>query len=303
MPKTPRPHRKKKGQLRSSVSTVGELLREKTAHLASHKKESPFLCSVILLSKVLGKPKEFLISHPEYQVSDRDIKTFSQLVQRILQGEPLAYVTGEKEFWKYKFYCNPSALIPRPETELLVEKALEIFQGRSPRVILDLGTGTGAVGITLARVWKDALVFLTDISLDALFLAKKNVKKIIGASDRVFLLCGDWFMPFRKDFKADIITVNPPYVSRADEVLLQEEVKRFEPETALFSRDETGLSEIKALFSQAAFHLEENGVILCEVGIGQAPSVCSYVEDLGLYSKVETFCDLSGVERVVCAWP
>ncbi len=110
-------------------------------------------------------------------------------------------------------------------------------------------------------------------------------------------------MPFRKDFKADIITVNPPYVSRADEVLLQEEVKRFEPETALFSRDETGLSEIKALFSQAAFHLEENGVILCEVGIGQAPSVCSYVEDLGLYSKVETFCDLSGVERVVCAWP
>ncbi len=284
-----------------SKNTVKELLKKKTAYLIANEIESPFLCSLLLLSRVVGKPKEFLISHPEYEVSGEMRKDFSYLVDRLARGEPLAYVVGEKEFWKYRFYCSPSALIPRPETELLVEKAIERFKGRSPQVILDLGTGTGAVGITLATIWKEAQVVLTDVSLDALFLARKNMKRIIGSSHRVFLLCGDWFEPFGKDFKADIITVNPPYVSRKDQFLLQEEVKRFEPEIALFSRDETGLSEIKTLFSQAAFHLEKEGVILCEVGIGQAQVVCGYVKDLGLYKSVETFSDLSGIERVVAA--
>ncbi len=301
MPKVREVDGKNKGQLRSSTLTVGDFLKENTAFLDSHGIESPFLHSLILLSKVLGKSREFLIAHPEHEIGDKYRSILADLIRRVAQGEPMAYLTGEKEFWSMHFLCSPAALIPRPETELLVEKAMEWWGRQGPKVILDLGTGTGAVGITLADIWKESVVFLTDIDMGALLLARKNTERLLGPSARVLFLCGDWFQPFRRGFRAGLITVNPPYVSRSDEDLLHESVRRFEPKTALYSRDGTGLSEIRCVFSEAANHLVAGGLLLCEVGAGQAQAVASFAEGLGFYGHIKVFQDLSGTHRVVAA--
>ncbi len=303
MPKAQRNNRQKIDLLhRKEGRTAGLLLREKATFLQSHGIESPRLHCLILLSKIVGKSKEYLLAHPELILTPEQVSVFSNQVLRLLNGEPIAYIIGEKEFWDHIFLCSPVALIPRPETELLVEKALDAFEGREVRRFVDLGTGTGAVGITLAHQWPESQGLLTDINFDALLLAKQNCTKILGDKHQIFLLCSDWFGCFKTGFKADVITVNPPYVSIQDIDLLQDNVKRFEPSKALFSRDDSGLFEIKTLFAKAPNYLSKNGVILCEIGINQWQDVMKFVKGLNCYRKVNVFKDLSGIERVIAAW-
>ncbi len=254
-----------------------------------------------MLSRVLRQPKEYLIAHPELELSWEQVQVFSACVDRLLKGEPLAYITGEREFWDLTFLCSPSALIPRPESELLVEKALALTEGKRVETLIDLGTGTGAIGITLASIWRDTYVVLTDISLEALLLARRNCIKILGSSRCVSFICCNWLEGFRPGVKADIITANPPYVSKNDTYLLQENVRRYEPERALFATDKLGLSEIRKIFRQAPQHLKRGGVILCEIGIGQCQKVIHFIKGLQIYRHIQVFKDLSGIDRVIAA--
>jgi len=280
---------------------LGRFLKEKTAILSKSRAESPYLHCLLVLSKVVGKPKEYLIAHPELELSIEQVQAFSLYFERLLKGEPLAYITGEKEFWNLRFLCSNVALIPRPETELMVEKALALTKSQRVRYLVDLGTGTGAIGITLASIWKDTRVILTDISLEALFLARRNCVRILGDTTRVSLVCCSWLEGFHPDFKAEVITVNPPYVSKGERDLLQESVRRFEPEKALFAKDESGLSEIKRIFRQAVHHLTKNGIVLCEIGAGQAQDAVSFIRQLKVYEEVQVFKDLAGTDRVIAA--
>ena len=280
---------------------VGRLLKEKAAILAKSHVYSPYLHCLLVLSKVTGKPKEYLIAHPDLELSVEQVQAFSLCFERLLRGEPLAYVTGEKEFWNLKFFCSGAALIPRPETELVVEKALALTKNQRIRYLVDLGTGTGVIGITLASIWKDTRVILTDISLEALFLARQNCVRILGNRARVSLVCCNWLDGFQAGFKADVITVNPPYVSKGERHILQESVRRFEPERALFAKDESGLSEIKKVFCQAVRHLNKNGVILCEIGVGQVQDAMFFIRQLKVYKEIRVFKDLAGIDRVIAA--
>ncbi len=281
---------------------IGELLKKSVASLKETGRDSAYVDCLLLLSETIGKSKEYIISHPETTLDQADQARFLSHLERLIQGEPLAYILGRKEFFNHTFLCSPACLIPRPETELIVETALEIFASGPPSRFLDLGTGTGAIGISLASSWKGTKAILTDIQLEALVVARENCKRILGsrASD-VTLVCSDWFSGLSKKICVDLIAVNPPYVSPHDSIMLDKNVKFYEPERALFARDERGLSEIKEIFSNAPDYLSKKGVILCEIGLGQADEVFKFITGLGDYEDIEILKDLSGIDRVVVA--
>ena len=287
--------------MRRPPQCVGELLKTHVAYLKAKAHTFPLNDCLILLSNITGKSKEFLLAHPEFQLREDEINRFSAMVRRLRQGEPLAYLVGEKEFWGHLFICSPDTLIPRPETELLVELSIKHLDKRPPDLILDLGTGTGAVGISLLAHWKESKAILTDIDLSALLVARENCMRILGNVHRASFICCDWFNAFKKGFRADLITANPPYVSRRQMNLLDKSVREHEPERALFSRDGTGYSEIETILGNAHRHLAKGGLLLCEIGIGQAKRLLSFARSLDVYRTIDVVKDLSGIDRVIAA--
>ncbi len=281
---------------------IAQALRKAEDILRENHIESPQLDARVLMCHCIKRPETFLLAHPEHLLSEQETRLFFKLVQRRSTREPVAYITGKKEFWSGTFLCTPATLIPRPETELLIETALEFFKasGRTPKHILDLGTGTGCIGITLAASWTGATTVLTDIDPGALEVARKNIARLLNDNCRVHVVCSDWFGGISREFKFDLITANPPYVSREEIGLLPEDVIRFEPETALFSSSE-GMSEIRRIFSRAHEYLRPGGVVLSEIGWQHGSSVSGYVQSLGFYNKAFVARDLSGHERVVAA--
>ena len=281
---------------------IAQALKLAEDSLRKNSIESPSLDAQVLLAHCLGRPKHYLFSHPEYMLSDRERRRFFQLVQRRGSKEPVAYITGQKEFWSRTFACSKHTLIPRPETELVVETAMEFFDAKPspPEYILDLGTGTGCIGITLAAHWKAATVLLTDIDLNALMVARQNLERLIPDAARIHIVCSDWFDGLSEACKFDIVTVNPPYISHEEASLLSEDVIGFEPERALFSEGE-GMSEIKKIFSQACRYLRPGGLVISEIGWMQGEDVSRFIKDLDIYKEVFIARDLSGNDRVVAA--
>ncbi len=281
---------------------ISRALKEAEAILRKNSIESAGIDAKVLLSHCLGRPKSFLFAHPEHVLSHEEQECFSQLVERRSTCEPVAYITGEQEFWSRSFLCTPQALIPRPETELVVETAIGLFQrGRNPMRILDLATGTGCIGITLAAHWQYAETVLTDVDFKALMVAKENCRRLLDKKCRVFLLCSDWFDAISSDSRFDLITVNPPYVSRKESGILPQDVIRFEPHHALFSQED-GLSEIRKVLAKAGRYLAPGGAVICEIGWKHGKKVLEFTRDLGLYSKVSILKDLSGHDRVATAY-
>jgi len=278
------------------------LLRKSVGLLKRQGRESAYVDCLLVLSKILGKSKEYIIAHPEDTLDANQHALFLSQLERLASGEPVAYIVGEKEFFDHTFICTPKCLIPRPETELLVEKAQEIFGAKPPSMLMDLGTGTGAIGITLASIWPEAKVILTDIDVDVLLVARDNCKGILGKREHVYLICSNWFSALKEGLGLDLIVANPPYVSQADFNKLDKNVAKFEPERALFARDDSGLSEIEILLAQAPGYLSPDGVILVEVGEGQAEMAVRVADAQGAYGKIEVFKDLAGIDRVVAAF-
>ncbi len=241
----------------------------------------------LLLRHVLGVSHATLEAHPEGKVSLQDTASFRALAARRTVGEPVAYLTGHREFYGLEFHVTPAVLIPREETELLVEIAVE----KPARRILDLGTGSGCLAIAVARELPRAQVTAVDVSAAALDVARENAARH-GATVR--FVQGDWFAPLGGE-RFDLILANPPYVAEADPHLAQGDV-RFEPRSALAAGPD-GLDDIRRIVAAAAAHLVAGGRLVFEHGYDQAQAVAALLAQAG-FVAIEQRRDLAGIPRV-----
>lgn len=254
--------------------------------------ESAELDAEVLLCHCLNKNRSFLRAWPEQQPTPAQISQFKYLIDQRQTGKPIAYLTGEREFWSRNFSVSPDVLIPRPDTELLIELSLALIPSDKPCKIIDLGTGSGIIGVTLAAERVQATVLATDLSAAALAVAKHNAHR--HHLDNISFLQSSWFAAVTEnDF--DLVISNPPYIADNDEHLQQGDV-RFEPVSALIS-PENGLQDIRLLAEQARSHLKPGGQLLVEHGYDQQDTVQSIFKDLG-YLHINTHYDLSGNPRV-----
>lgn len=241
-----------------------------------------------LLCSVLGMSRETLIAHPETAVTPEQRERFDAAVAQRSAGMPLAYLLGEQEFYGYRFRVSPAVLVPRPETELLVDTALAIVRGKRAARVLELGTGSGCVAIALGLRQPGLFIVASDASPDALCLARENRLRL-GAT--VHLVAGHWYAPLRGRF--DLIVSNPPYIAAGDAHL---EDLRHEPYCAL-SDGGDGLGALRAIIGGATGFLAPGGDLLVEHGHDQGAAVRTLMLDSGLRS-VRTLGDLAGHERV-----
>lgn len=270
--------------------TLKEALSHARGTLEKSNIEDAPLEAELLLRHTLKINRTQLYLVFEEELSPRDEKAFGELVERRLSGEPTAYITGRREFYRRDFYVNPHTLIPRPESEVLVERALNIAQERQPHSIADIGTGCGAIAITLALEIPKARIYATDLSAKALEVATVNCQRH-GVADKVYLLEGNMLEPLPE--AVDLIVANLPYVGRAEIA-----PGNFEPALAL-DGGAKGTEMIARLCRQAKGRLSDNGTMLLEVGQGQSGEITALLKSLFPDSAVEAFPDLGGIERVV----
>ena len=267
------------------------LLKSATDCLA-HISQTPLLDAEILLSHALQKPRVFLHTWPCYVVDDATEQKFFELIEKRRAGWPVAYLTGIQSFWSLDLTVNPDTLIPRPETERLVELALARLNKNTSYQIADLGTGSGAIGLALAKERPESQIFATDISEAALAVAKQNAKQLDIKNIQFFN--GSWCEALPRQ-RYDLIVSNPPYVASHETALLSPET-RFEPSIALFS-EKDGLKDIDHILKQAPLYLKPDGCILIEHGFLQGESVRSLFKRAG-FNSVFTERDYNGHERV-----
>jgi len=285
--------------------TILELLNWSTYYLADHQIENPRLNAELLLARSLNLSREGLYIHFNDPFREKEKETLEQFMRRRISGEPLQYILGRQEFWSIDFKVDPRVLIPRPETELLVEQAISILS-KNPRgkipLVLEIGTGSGAIAISLAKEVRDIFLIATDISRDALLLAKENARSagVFGQIEFVHGNLFDPFSPLKGREKFELILSNPPYINHSEIQGLAREVKDFEPVIAL-TGGENGLEFYRSIVLQAPFYLGKGGWLLLEMGQGQGPKVSGFIEKGGDFLKAECLKDLSGIERVVKA--
>ena len=253
----------------------------------------------VLLSFVIGRDKLEFLKNPEMIINEEQLSFYRKLVARRLQWEPIAYITGLKNFWTFTLEVNKDVLIPRPDTEIIVEETINIAKKNTSNQIkiLEIGTGSGAIVIALAGELPHAKIIATDISNEALNMAQRNADSL-GFKDRIDFQLGDLFEPVDGIF--DMIVCNPPYISTEDYEALPSGVKDYEPAIALLAGN-NGTEFYERLIYQAKDHLEKNGWLLMEIGAKQKKEVCKIIEESGFYESVETRKDYAGLPRVVKA--
>lgn len=255
----------------------------------------PRLEARILLAHVLNKSAAWLLAHDDKTLTQEQYEAYQQMVSRRMQGEPVAYLTGYKEFWGMRLKVSPAVLIPRPETETLVERALTFLSPIKKQTVLDLGTGSGAIALALALERKNIQIDAVDASMDALMVMRENVKMILGEDQKQIVpIHAHWFQSLAHGKTYDLIVCNPPYVAEND-VHLSGDI-RFEPQCALKSGVD-GLDDIREIIAEAPIYLKPGGVLLFEHGHDQARAVAALLVAQG-FSNVTTTCDLAGTERV-----
>ena len=248
-----------------------------------------------LLSFIIGKDRTFLISHAEDRLEESELDRFREAVARRGEGEPLQYITGVQDFYGREFRVTPDVLIPRPETELLVEAALEVVEGISAPLICDIGTGSGCIAVTLLCERSDAQAVAVDISEPALSVAEQNAHRH-GVSDRITLRISDCFQGLEPT-SFDLVVSNPPYVSASALPGLQREVRDHEPLVAL-SPGADGLSVIRRLLRDGPAFLNPNGHLIMEIGFDQGETVQTLI-DPEQWRPVEIRPDLQGIPRIL----
>lgn len=268
-----------------SAATVGGALRHAERRIDRSDARALLRC-------VVQRDSAYLISHADDSLTTEQQQRYDGLVTRRLAGEPVAYLVGEREFFGRVFKVTPSVLIPRPETELLVELALELIDPAFDAVVADLGTGSGCIAITLALERPRAQVLAVDRVADALAVAAENAKAL-GATN-VKLVESDWFAAL-ENAAFDMVVANPPYVARGDPHLSQGDL-RFEPPLALAAGVD-GLDSIRAILGRSRAHLRSGGWMLLEHGYDQAEAVRGLLE-AGGYTHIFSARDLAGIERV-----
>jgi release factor glutamine methyltransferase len=275
------------------VSTVAQTLQSGARTLSS-RSDSPRLDAELLLGKVLGLPRSGLMARSDELVAVECEQAYAVLIARRLQGAPVAYLTGTREFWSMPLTVTPAVLVPRPETELLVELALELHQASSSAEracsLLDLGTGSGAIALAIASERPRSRVTGVDISQPALDIARHNSHSL--GLPHIDWRLGSWFEPVPGE-RFDVIVANPPYVAAADPAL---ERLSAEPAIALCAGP-TGLEALAAIAGAAAPHLHERGWLILEHGSDQAPLVAQLLERHG-FTGIRSHLDFSGKPRV-----
>lgn len=289
---------------------LSQLIEDAIKHLHPVS-DSARLDSELLLCYVLKKDRSFLRAWPEYELNQQQVDSFHQLLKQRLQGIPIAHILGERGFWSLDLKVTPDTLIPRPDTERLVELALDIIPEDAQWNILDLGTGTGAIALSLAKEHPSCHITATDQSLAALNVAKENAKR--NQLSNINFIQSDWFSGLIKsgedsddveDAKAGIqqfemIVSNPPYIKESDPHLKQGDV-RFEPLSALTSGVD-GLNDIRTIIKGSMKYLSQNGVLLIEHGYDQADEVCELLTAAN-FTQVTDFNDDNGNPRVTIGY-
>ena len=273
--------------------TLKQALSQARELLAANNIEDAALESELLLRHALKISRVQLYLDLSRELSPKREETFWRLVKRRLNGEPTAYITGHREFYGFDFYVAPSVLVPRPESELLVEKALNLAHHRNISTIAEIGTGCGAIAISLALNLPEAKIYASDISAPALKVALFNCQKH-GVANRICLLQGDMLDPLPEP--VDLIVANLPYVRESE--LPPTGSVSFEPILALNGGPE-GLEKIHRLCQQADSKLSPQGCLLLEIGQGQGKAVTSSLCSLFPSARIEVASDLSGMERMV----
>jgi release factor glutamine methyltransferase len=255
--------------------------------------EEAALDARLLAQHVLRWDAARLLTHGDEPATDEFRHTYETLVQRRIAREPLAYITGCREFWNLAIEVTPAVLVPRPETELLIEAALEQFDHRQTIRVLDLCTGSGCLAVGLAREFPRATVVASDISPDALAIAQRNVARY-GLTARVECVCTDLFAGLEGPF--DLIVSNPPYVPTVDAPKLQPEVRKYEPPAALFAGQD-GLHVVRRLLEEVDRMLAAEGVLIFEFGAGQDAEVERAIARHHALTLVEIRRDLQDIPR------
>ncbi len=275
--------------------TLFEIIMDATQKLETAGMDSPRLDAEVLLAFCLGCDRIDFLKNPDRRPDDASLAAFNLLLERRLRWEPVAYLTGQKAFWSFTLEVSPEVLIPRPDTEVLVEAALALCQTDALIApdILDIGTGSGAIALALASELPQARITATDISEAALAVANKNARRL-GLEKSVTFIEGDLFEPVAGSF--DLIVSNPPYIGADEYAALPPGVKIYEPQMALLA-GQTGLEFYEKLVYSASSHLKKNGWLLLEIGAKQAESVSTLMNML--YEHVEVRADYAGLFRVV----
>ena len=251
---------------------------------------------IIILEHILEKSSAFIFTHPQYELSNTEHTMFVEYINRRCKNEPLQYILGSQEFMGLNFIVNPSVLIPRQDTETLVETILDNLPQRKKIVILDIGTGSGCIAISLAHFIKNSDIIALDISKKALEVARYNAYKN-NVSDRVHFLESNLMDGLNKlNYKFDIIVSNPPYIPLDEMKSLSYDVSNFEPHTALYGGVD-GLDFYRNIINDSPDFLNPNGLIAFEVGYNEANAVTSLMQDK--FKNIKIIKDLNKIDRVV----
>jgi len=283
----------------NNIMIVRDILNEAFQAFEAVGIPSARLDAEVLLSFCMNCDSLEFLKNPEMTISEAQLSSFRKLITRRVRWEPVAYITGRKEFWTFTLEVNKDALIPRPDTEIIVEETLEICRkiDSSEINILDIGTGSGAIALAFAREISNAKIVATDISAAALALAKKNAC-VMQLEDKIDFRQGDLFEPVEGVF--DIIVCNPPYISEDEYKELPSGVKDYEPESALLA-GKKGTEFYEKLIYEAKDYSKRNGWLLMEIGAKQEKTVREIIEESGFYDSVEMRRDYAGLPRVMRA--
>lgn len=281
------------------IWTIGRILKWTEQYFGTKGVESPRLDAEVLLSHVLKKERIYLYVHFDQPLEAAELAAYKELIKQRVKHVPVAYLLGQKEFMGLTFKVTPATLIPRPDTEILVQAAVERLRGREKVSFADIGTGSGAICLSVLSFVPDSTAATVDISQEARAVAEENAESL-GLSERIEFFTGDLLEPV-KDRKFTAILSNPPYIPEQDIEGLQAEVRCQEPYGAL-AGGKDGLDFYRRLCSEAPVLLDDDGFMAFEVGIGQAAVVAKLVEENPLIKRTEILKDLAGIERVVIAY-
>lgn len=273
--------------------TIGEALLVAENELKGIS-ETPKLDAKVLMKEVLKKDDLFLLMNRMEIMEESHVDQFSDMVDKRKTGEPIAYIIGYKEFMGFRFKVTEDTLIPRPDTEVSVEEAIRVIKERGYKDVLDLCSGSGAIGLSIAKILDFTNVSLSDINKGALLVSMENAEAL-GLKDKVRFFESDLFEKVSGTY--DLIVSNPPYISGEDMERLPESVKNFEPETALFGGI-SGLDFYQKIIREARQYLNDGGTLIFEIGYDQREEVEKMFIENG-YNNLRTLKDLSGLDRVV----